>query len=151
MARRFIVQTQPTRFFAFAEPSPFLSFNDPRRPPLSEAFDDVIVAPFFGATSDRYALPLELSRLIDDVYRETADQPARILLGRFTFLELSAVLQNLQEERIPASAHTEGAGTIVFRGVPCVLTPGEEHHAEAVPSADWLLSRKNPQRFRLYR
>lgn len=152
MARRFIVETEPVRFFAFAEPSPLLPFTDPRRPPLNERIGDVVVRPFFGRDADRFSLVVMLSRLIDDVYRETADPPDRVQLGRHTFLELAATLQILQEEKTPIhGSYSAGEGTIFFRGVRCVLTPGEEHHAEAVPFASWLLSRDNPKRFILER
>lgn len=152
MAARFIVETVPVRFFAFTEPSTLLPFNDPRHPPATERIGDVVVRPFYGRDAERFTLAHELSRLIDDVYRETADPPDRVQLGRHTFLELAATLQILQEEQTPIhGSYSAGEGTIFFRGVRCVLTPGEEHHAEAVPFAAWLLSRDNPKRFILER
>lgn len=152
MAKRFIVETFPRQFFAFAEPTPLLPWNDPRQPPKDEPIHDVVVLPFFGPNAERHALALELSRLIDDVNRETGAPPTHVNIGRFTFLELTATLRIFQEQKngtIPA--YSKGEGIIIFRGVPFILTPGEDHHAEAVPMTSWLLSRTNPKRFVLVR
>lgn len=151
MAKRFIVETHPRRFFAFASPSPLLPWNDPRQPPKDEPITDFVVRPFFGENAEPYALAYELTRLVDEVHRETAAPPAYMLVGRSTFLELSAVLMNAQEAKHALPAYSAGEGVIVFRGVPIIMVPGAEHFVEAVPVASWLLSRTNPKRFTLER
>ena len=149
MAGRFIVNCYPRRLFAFPEVTPFARWDDPRGA-TGQQIEDVTVETFYKNDAEGMLLLRELSGLLDEVYKHTAHESARVLLGRSVFLEIEAHAINMVERwpatRIPLRVVSE-EGWLEFRGVKCFMTPGDEYTIEAVPVASWLLSRSKPQRF----
>ena len=142
----FTVQSDPKRRFVGASPSPFDRFGDPAA--RSAPIEDITVPTFFQDDYDGYYLFQAMHSLINDVNCETGSEPESLNVGRFTFLELCAHLENRTGQRArSAPGKRVSEGRIEFLGVAVLLRPGLEHFITAVPHPSWLLSHAKPTAF----
>lgn len=100
---------------------------------------------FFEEDNDGCELIGQIRSAIDVVHHESGDPPERVLVGRFTYLELMAHCErHLARSRAHCVHRDAESGTLMIyqtRIDPCIpIFFGHEHFFAAIPRLDFLMA-----------
>ncbi len=117
--------------------------GDGLAPMQIEPAELVLVPTFYAGDYDGRELLTAVYKLGQEVYCDTAQKVDKIHVGRFTFLELCAHIENAYRRGRGMGGLRTGDGTLTLHmmgDVQVVMTPGPDHFIQAVPVSSWMLS-----------